>query len=379
MGDVVKRGSREQPRYYVRFLDADGTRRMKLAKGATRLAQARVQLADAEKRVRDGLPGMPDRPVLAPAAGLTVAELGAKFCAEYSSPKLKDPADYRKEALSVFNVRITPFLGERAAASITNLDVEKLRDWVAAPKPGGLSLSPASANLTLACLSKCFTWARKQGLVDVDPPTKGVERFRTRPSLDYLSREEVPKLLEHARLRAPDVYPMIATAVYAGLRKGELYGLRWTDIALDRAQLMVARSYMLLPKSGEPRPIPLNPELVIILREWKEKCPKTHGGLVFPLDGGMAASTDMAGLEELMVAAGVHVPDGKVWHALRHSFASHFMMAGGSILTLQELLGHSDITMTLVYAHLAPDFLAADIKRMSFAPPVPATVSKLHA
>jgi site-specific recombinase XerD len=57
-----------------------------------------------------------------------------------------------------------------------------------------------------------------------------------------------------------------------------------------------------------------------------------------------------------------------VWHMLRHTFASHFMMAGGNILTLQQLLGHATLDMTMRYAHLAPDHLAGELGRMSFAP-----------
>ena len=44
-------------------------------------------------------------------------------------------------------------------------------------------------------------------------------------------------------------------------------------------------------------------------------------------------------------------------HVLRHTFASHFMMAGGNILTLQKILGHQNLTTTMRYAHLAPEHL----------------------
>lgn len=55
------------------------------------------------------------------------------------------------------------------------------------------------------------------------------------------------------------------------------------------------------------------------------------------------------------------------------------MMAGGNILTLQRLLGHADIKMTMIYAHLAPDFMAAEVARMTFAPTVPSDVASLDA
>ncbi len=62
---------------------------------------------------------------------------------------------------------------------------------------------------------------------------------------------------------------------------------------------------------------------------------------------------------------------------LRHTFASHFVMAGGSLLTLQRLLCHSTPTMTMRYAHLAPDFLTAEVARMSFVVQAPAGVANL--
>jgi len=51
------------------------------------------------------------------------------------------------------------------------------------------------------------------------------------------------------------------------------------------------------------------------------------------------------------------LPKGQAAHVLRHTFASHFMINGGNILTLQKILGHSTITQTMTYAHLAPDYL----------------------
>ena len=55
--------------------------------------------------------------------------------------------------------------------------------------------------------------------------------------------------------------------------------------------------------------------------------------------------------------AGIELPEGQMTHVLRHTFASHFMMAGGNIIVLQRILGHSDIRVTMRYAHFAPDDL----------------------
>jgi site-specific recombinase XerD len=53
------------------------------------------------------------------------------------------------------------------------------------------------------------------------------------------------------------------------------------------------------------------------------------------------------------------------WHLLRHTFASHFVMRGGNLLALQKILGHSDLKRTMIYAHLAPDFLGQEMDRLA--------------
>ena len=174
---------------------------------------------------------------------------------------------------------------------------------------------------------------------------------------------------------------MIATAIYAGLRKGELFGLRWSDVALDAGRLDVNRSYMGLPKSGKPRHVPLHTELARILRQWRVSCPSTNEVLVFPVkarSGGyiMGSKEHMLDLPAILAAAGCHVAT-KPWHALRHTFAAHAVMSGVSLYTLQRLLGHADATMSARYAHLAPDFLAGEVARMNFAAPRAGDVADL--
>jgi site-specific recombinase XerD len=68
----------------------------------------------------------------------------------------------------------------------------------------------------------------------------------------------------------------------------------------------------------------------------------------------------------LLKSAGLRVPSHP-WHCLRHTFASHFVMAGGNILTLQKILGHSDVKMTMSYAHLAPGFLVEEMDRLKYS------------
>lgn len=65
--------------------------------------------------------------------------------------------------------------------------------------------------------------------------------------------------------------------------------------------------------------------------------------------------------------ANIDLPEGQCTHVLRHTFASHFMMNGGNILVLKDILGHSDIKMTMVYAHFAPKHLEDAISKNPLA------------
>jgi integrase len=221
-----------------------------------------------------------------------------------------------------------------------------------------------------------YAWAVKQGLV-ASNPLQGVERPVPQPSIDFFSHEEVTALLRVARERAeapppppgPPLHKLLACcvhlAVHTGLRKGELIGLRWQDLDLDTLRLTVARSYQTTPKSGKARHLRLPPVCVPLLRTWRAECPVTPEGLVFPFAGGNRPQHALLGLPKLLMAARVRCP-AHPWHAMRHTFASHYVMQGGNILALQKILGHSDVKMTMIYAHLAPDFLGAEMGRLKF-------------
>jgi integrase len=181
---------------------------------------------------------------------------------------------------------------------------------------------------------------------------------------------------------------MVATAIYCGLRKGELFGLRWSCVHLDAGRLDVLHSYNGLPKAGEKRHLPMHPELVRVLRSWQPLCPATPQRLVFPVSGPRSGRTtggyrmgsreDVHGLLDLLTAAECHWPaDGKPWHMLRHTFAASMVMAGVSLYTVQRLWGHRSPSMTQRYAHLAPEFMAGEVSRLAFPRPSVAGVADL--
>jgi site-specific recombinase XerD len=132
--------------------------------------------------------------------------------------------------------------------------------------------------------------------------------------------------------------------------------------------LTVARSDRGTPKSGKVRHLRLPTTLVPILRDWREHCKKTPEALVFPIGNraiGVGRRSALRSLKTLLFSAGLRISPHP-WHALRHTFASHFVMNGGNLLALQKILGHSDLKMTMIYAHLAPDFLDGEMEKVKF-------------
>jgi integrase len=141
--------------------------------------------------------------------------------------------------------------------------------------------------------------------------------------------------------------PMVLLTLNTGLRRGEVFNLRWADIDFQHNQLTVEGT---TAKSGQTRHIPLNSEAQAILKAWREQ---TNTEYVFasPVTRKRLDNIKRS-WEALRARAGL---SGFWFHDLRHTFASNLVMAGQDLYVIKELLGHSTIQMTERYAHLTPD------------------------
>jgi integrase len=142
----------------------------------------------------------------------------------------------------------------------------------------------------------------------------------------------------------------------SGLRRGELFGLTWADVDLCQKTLLVRAQ---TSKSRRWRRIPLNAEALDVLRRWKRP---DATGLVFPGSSGQRMTNINRSWASLVAAA--KLKDCR-FHDLRHHFASRLVMAGASLFTVKELLGHSDFKMTARYSHLSKDHKAAAVEMIA--------------
>ena len=228
--------------------------------------------------------------------------------------------------------------------------------------------APATVNRTLALLRKVLNDAVRWGHLQHAPKVR-LLKVPEQPFL-FLRREQASEFLALAAEKTPYDAPLYQTAIYTGARMGELYGLRWSDVDMNRQQITIARSYAQpFPKSKKPRHLPIGPELAAALRAWRRDCPLA-ADLVFPGAGKMRPRERAPrGFADLAEAVRVPGKDAITFHDLRHTAASLMVMSGVNLRTVQRMLGHSTVTVTEKYAHLADDFVATEIAKFSLKPP----------
>ena len=287
-------------------------------------------------------------------AGSTQQWRGIGFLGEL---RVKDPQAYR-EAAKVGLRPLLPIGGKVALQKLRRRDIEAERDRLSQ------KYKPSTVRACLRPLGSALSWAIPQELIAQSPMTK-IPLPRRQYSTDRLSKEEAKRLLEVAKQRAQSKRPAklhyslfigVSLAIRLGLRRGEVFGLRWQDVDLVNYRLTVARSYEGLPKNGKARVLPIPLPLAQELTEWKALCAPSL--LVCPL-GKMG----MIAFQKLLSAADCPY-FARPWHALRHTFASLLIEQGGNILALKELLGHSSLDMSLIYSHLAPGALAGEVGKI---------------
>lgn len=164
-------------------------------------------------------------------------------------------------------------------------------------------------------------------------------KYKT-PEMGFLSIDDVPDLFNELKNSSnPDVYLVAKICLSTGCRWGEAENLKGS-------QLSPYRLTFVNTKGNKNRSVPISKELYAEL-------PKSEGRLF---------SNCIKAFAMAVKRTGIQLPKGQSTHVLRHTFASHFMMNGGNILVLKEILGHASITDTMKYAHFSPTHLADAVK-----------------
>lgn len=237
---------------------------------------------------------------------------------------LKD-GEGRKKKLEALAER----LGNSRASHFTSGDFAAYR---LVRLEGGLTEN--TLNHEQAYLTAVFNELIRQGHWKGENPLSNLRKLKIdEPELAFLDQDQIRRLLEECKASSnPSVYHVARVALATGARWSEAEKLKVSAFTPYRVTYTGT-------KSGKSRSVPM--------------AKKLYEEIVQELPFQSCYSAFRSAIDR----AGISLPKGQLTHICRHTFASHFIMNGGHILTLQRVLGHSDLKLTMRYAHLAPDYL----------------------
>lgn len=264
-------------------------------------------------------------------------------------------AAYRRDL-----VDLAGFL-KRRGRPLEAADTENLRDYLAAVRAAGHKATTQARRLSAIRQFYAFLLAEA---VRSDDPSHLIDAPKIGQALPkYLSEDEVDRLIAAARNQeGPDGLRTVALVelLYAtGLRVSELVGLKLANIARNGQTLTV------MGKGSKERMVPLSDPARDAVAAWlaardaSQQKGKAKSLFLFPAGGReghlpRGAFNDI--LKDLARAAGID--EGRVSpHVLRHSFASHMLAHGADLRSLQQMLGHADISTTQIYTHVLDERL----------------------
>jgi integrase len=237
-------------------------------------------------------------------------------------------------------VSLRPLQRFFAGKSISEINPFMIEKYKQKRREDGVSVR--TINIELACLRHMFNMALKWGKAQKNP-LKEVKFFKEPEGKDrILSPEEEIRLLEAVRTskKGKHLEPIIITGLLSGMRKGEILNLRCLNVDLKNRIITVEGT-----KSGYLRKIPMNSKLTETLDHVRRK---NQNEFVFSDESGKPYKSFRTALEQALKKAGI---ENLTFHSLRHTFGTRLGMAGVDIKTIQELMGHRDIKMTMRYSH----------------------------
>jgi len=227
------------------------------------------------------------------------------------------------------------------------LESDKMKNW-----------APATANRMLQAISSLYNYAIQQEYLEKNP-TKYIKNIPI-PESDKPEFFTTAELESIWKAVAPFWKPFLQFLYYTGLRKGELINLTWPNVflSIEKPEIRIVSSAEWTTKTGKSRIIKLHKKALLILKQQKG----INEQYVFVTQNGKKIHPDRPyhAMKKALKKLDLH---GDV-HKIRHSFASHHVMNGTKIFTLQKFLGHADIKHTMIYTHLSPDYEQSEMDNL---------------
>ncbi|OVE78510.1 hypothetical protein BVY01_05225 [bacterium I07] len=212
-------------------------------------------------------------------------------------------------------------------------------------------VKPVSVNMEIRQLKAAFEKAVKWSYIERNP-FKDLKQCKVKNSNipKFLSKGEVRKLLDVIEDEQFKAY--VQFLLYTGCRRSEALNLTWQEIDMDKGLVTFQ-----VTKTGKSRTIPFNETLKTVLNQLDRISNR-------PFNFRKDFVTHK--FKKYLRRTGINNCESLKLHSLRHTFASHLVMSGVDLLTVSKLLGHCNVSMTEIYAHLMPDHMKASIERLHY-------------
>ncbi len=282
-------------------------------------------------------------------------ELSRTF-AELMVPYLKATATKKRshERDRYLVARLREFFGEHDLRTLSPRDVRAYIEHRQSKHVG-----PATINRELGLLSAALNWAKRDLEWQLPNPVMGRRLRPPEGRLRWLSRQEADRLIDTARAHSRVEYlvDFLELALHTGMRRGEMLAMEWQRVDLDEGLVYLRGVHQ---KNGKTGSVPLNETAKAALTRRdnfrQEYCPSSpwvfahkNGERIASVKRSFANACAKAGIEDFRI------------HDLRHCCAAWLVQSGVSIRAVAELLRHSDIRITMRYAHLAPETVRAAV------------------
>lgn len=271
-----------------------------------------------------------------------------------------------KTAKRFFIDNIKVYFGNATLLSdIRYRDLETFRSHLRkSPTYKGPLPADSTVNRQMSCLRHILKKAVEWEMIGENPFNRGQSLLlkENNQRLRYLTEDEIERLLDACSTKVIE-YPkgqgtlsrmsrkdehylrdIVECAINTGMRKGEILSLKWD-------QIRNGFIYLRKTKTSNPRQIPINDDLDALFMRIRQRV-GLRSKFVFAFQGKQNIKDVKSSFNAAVKRAGI---EDFTFHDLRHTFSSHFVMRGGSLKALQEILGHTTMTMTMKYAHLAQE------------------------
>jgi integrase len=241
--------------------------------------------------------------------------------------------------------RVTAYFKQTPIGRITPYDLKSWRQWRKQHiTRRGTPISKSALNRELTFMKTMFNLAVEWEWLPENPARLLKKLKGEKARMRFLNREEIPRLIDCA---TPNLQPVIIAAVSTGMRRGEIFNLKWKDVDFEHGFIQVEKT-----KNKERRDIPIDAFLLETLESLSES--RKKGNYVFLQKKGTRITHTFVRdtFKEAKEKAGI---EDFRFHDLRHTAASLFASGGCDIMSLKNLLGHKSLAMTQRYSHLMPD------------------------